>query len=340
MRENNVNAGGIPAQAGDTQAEAARRWMEAGRNPTKPKKSIGKSISLGILGGIMVFEGAGMAYTQIASNEPVSAHTLIVDALHPWNIGIKAIPSTFDNNASMHSITDESISGGTAYEREPVFVKAGVNAVSATEKDIQQLLNQQPTVMIKPEPKGYASIVEMVLPFNPENAQEIKIVKSYALTGPNDNDAYYVGAEEVYIIGKDVPFFIPLINGAQSVNIKSFDLKYGVNSIEFDYNLKDGQKKKLTMVVVNSNFVLSDALKACPRYERDSYETTDEKWALPTKEFDLTTKNAVDLFHVTGNARIALGLLTGDFSKGFVGEDINFVTNSDGKILYQSAGPQ
>jgi hypothetical protein len=94
-----------------------RQEKETSRNVNTPntKKqelcSIGRKIATGVIVLGIAFEGGGIIYTELNNDVPISAHTLQVDVMHPWNIGLdkygnipENIPSTFDNNAETNIV--------------------------------------------------------------------------------------------------------------------------------------------------------------------------------------------------------------------------------------------
>src|SRR3989304_9686408 len=233
------------------------KQSSVGSEKIKPKKhKLGIAAKIGIAAavGIAAFEGGGMAYSELTNNEPISGHTLQADAMHPWDIGLENILPTFDNNA------------------ETNYIKAGNNAAPASQENVQQLLNQKPPVLTKPEVGGYAPIAKMLLPFNPENAKNVKIVKEYLQM--RNSDSYYYGIENVFIQGQDVPVYIPLIEGAKNVNIKAWDYGYGIIGIDMDYSLNDGQKWRVTLNFADTNFAPTDILKNIPKYNPSTFKNS------------------------------------------------------------------
>jgi hypothetical protein len=73
-----------------------------GNRKAEPKRhGLGTGAKVGIATAVIAGAayGGGMAYTEKYNGEPVSGHTLKVDAMHPYNLGlpkIEIIPSTFD----------------------------------------------------------------------------------------------------------------------------------------------------------------------------------------------------------------------------------------------------
>jgi hypothetical protein len=76
--------------------------MPGNRKAEPKKQGLSKGGKIGLVGTAVIVGaayGGGMAYTEKYNGEPVSAQTLKVDAMHPYNLGlprIEVIPLTFD----------------------------------------------------------------------------------------------------------------------------------------------------------------------------------------------------------------------------------------------------
>jgi len=122
-------------------------------------ENIRKRIATGVIVTVLVFEVGGAIYTQLNNKVPISAHTLQIDTLHPWGIGLdkygnipENIPSTFDNNA------------------ETNIVGAGINAAPATKEDMNSVGN----IVSSPAQQGYFQ-TELIFPGLLKAGDQVKI---------------------------------------------------------------------------------------------------------------------------------------------------------------------
>lgn len=250
------------------------------------------------------------------------------------------VQPTFDNDPSMHSIDDGL--NPIYYRSDPQFVRTAVNAVPCTPDEIQQVLDRDTPVLAKPELGGYAPKLSMIFPLDVASAQKVGIVKGYDGMGRGSPAEYHTAYCEVYAQGKSVPFYVPLIDGASTVDIKAMAMnpKRSINDIVLDYVLKDGQQREVNLYLDSTNFAPAKALTDSPTYGMEVIKRQgDASWIpsdLPTKEFDLSSTELLDLFDVQGSMDIEININSVDPA---INGQVSFVTNGSEKLLYAHQNP-
>jgi hypothetical protein len=89
MKPENPNSN---QQGADSVSDSVKRFKAlTEKAPAKVPflKSTAFKFGVPVVFGLATFEAGGMAYTEFNNYVPISAHTLQVDALHPWNIGLE-----------------------------------------------------------------------------------------------------------------------------------------------------------------------------------------------------------------------------------------------------------
>jgi len=296
----------------DARQQATNGLKKRAENLIRQKSNIGRKIATGAIAGIVAFEGGGMAYTELNNNEPVSAHTLQVDAMHPWNIGLEniTVSANYDPTAEVN------------------FIKAGVNAVPATPEEIKNFLNQTPPVLERPKAGENAPTIRIIIPFSPENAKAVTIRNEFV-----ERNSNFVPI--VKVNGENIPFYIPLIEGAEKVDVKTSVNGNTIVGIDFLYYLNNGQTIRMWIGGFTSkNFIPKDTLKDVPAYDYSRLgNTVPNPDILPAKEFILNNDSLIRLFDISGPAELGL-----NFDSSNVGGLTPLFLTRDGKVLYSSSG--
>ena len=226
------------------------------------------------------------------------------------------VPSIYDNNAEIN------------------YIKAGVNAQTATEQQISDFLNTTPPVLEAPQP-GNKNLpqIEMMLPVNPEHADSIKITKVYYVS-PDDPEVtqLFCGFD---ISGRNVPFSIPLIEGAKTVDAKADCHSPGnVLMVDLRYHLNDGQVLIASMTFSDNRFSPTDILKNIPEYDANVQGNT---FWLPDsvyQTFDLSKNPDLVLRHTSGKSEISLLTTKGDWTLANQFFLNNIFATDNNKALY------
>jgi len=207
------------------------------------------------------------------------------------------VPSIYDNNAEIN------------------YIKAGINVQPATEQQVSDFLNATPPALEAPKP-GDKNLpqIRMMLPLNPENADSIKITKATYVSpdDPGDTTQLYCGFE---ISGQNIPFSIPLIEGAKTVDAKAnCHSPENVLMVDLRYHLNDGQVLIAQMTFSDSNFTPTDILRNIPEYDTKIQGST---FWLPDsvyQTFDLSKNPDLVLRHTSGKSEIVFSTTKGDMT--------------------------
>lgn len=212
---------------------------------------------------------------------------------------------------------------------KPQHIKAGPegNAEAATKEQIQTFVNKTTPLLEKPTNEKAAPIVNILLPLNPENTRDVVVSKD-ALTQGLRHNIY----KKIQIIGTDVPFYIPIVEGAEKVAVKTAFNASGIRDIYLRYHLKNGQEIDMDVALGDNNFIPTNTMTNIPTYNPSVLKTQTERDTVPTKEFDLSQNPRVDLFHVLGSSLVSI---SGSWS-GNIGVDISIATDG-GKVQYISS---
>ena len=211
-------------------------------------KSTAFRVGIPVLFGLAAFEAGGMAYTEMNNQVLVSAHTLQVDAIHPWNIGLES------NKPNTESLV------------------LGQNAQYATPAEIQEFI-QSPLPVEKPDDEIKT----------PTDLPQIGILAGIDLQKSGKVECYtsgpVVGAGP--LAGQQVPEFLnwtienentPLgISIPEGVNTDSVELflqkpdlvkgQLQYNMFFEKFNLGAGRYRVLSIEI---DFLPSDVLKDAP----------------------------------------------------------------------------
>lgn len=222
--------------------------------PTKQGLNVAQKIAVGAISTVVAAEAGGIgydvAYDLIKHNpEPVSGHTLMVDALHPWNIGREntiVLPSpNFDNSKISGVIGDNNWMG-----------ISDANQI----KDIQ-------TVPATPTPKHD---IDLLTPFlKPE--QNVNYTKHFSGEGgfsyrPDVIDyAKQHGINDI-IIFSSLPVGTVIV--APADGLISFNAKQEgtgtIDSIRFIYTAPDGEIYGLSLSDESGKIPLKPLVKVKP----------------------------------------------------------------------------
>lgn len=217
-----------------------------------------------------------------------------------------------------------------------------VDTVQATPDQIKEFMNRRLPNFERPASGKNAPSIEITAPFDARTAKSITVTKVYS---PNermpDPDRYYSLYNLISIKGDDVPIYLPLLEGANKVDVKRrLGGKASMGTIVLRYHLNDG--RILTGYIVPNSvedgnwerFKPTDTVNNLPAYDPNILKNAPEE-TTPTMSFDLNQNPLIDLFHVSGSVTVAL-----DFYNGspISGQDKYFSLNTsfkadNGKLL-------
>lgn len=210
-----------------------------------------------------------------------------IDALFNTNLAPKKAVSAFDNN----NLKSQHIAAGPYG-----------NAEAATDQQIQDFINKTTPILKKSNPGEAAPVFNILLPLNPANATDIVVNKEILDQGLRHN--IYQNIETK---GKNVPFYLPLVEGSNRVTARVVTNMAGISDIQLHYHLNNGQEIDVDLAFGNGFFAPTEIMKSIPTYDTRTINTQKDIAAVPTKEFDLSQNPHVVLFQTTGplNASIS-----------------------------------
>ena len=248
---------------------------------------------------------------------------------------IEVLP-TFDNNPPMHTIKDEN-TGETYYESNPIIIKAGVNAVPATQEDITDLQNQTPPIY-QPTPDGeHNPYISIIFSVDITNAESVQIIKSTFDTNRGNHNFPYFYADEWQISIKGNGILpLPLVEGAKKVTtsvVMDSANKSQISHIDLTYQLNDGREIKGFLNFESKNYIPTDVLNSIPSYVPSEDSNMDDLNLV--KKFDLSQNPYIPLIQFSGSTSVGFSVGTGEVGGGLS----PIFETKNGKLLYSSNAP-
>lgn len=217
-----------------------------------------------------------------------------------------------------------------------------VDTTRATPEQIREFMNRRLPSFERPASGKNAPSIEITAPFDARAAKSITVTKIYS---PNermpDPDRYYSINNIISILGEDVPFYLPLLEGASKVDVKRrLGGKSSMGTFILRYHLNDG--RFITGYIIPNSvedgdwekFKPTDNAKNLPAFDPSITKNTPQD-SMPTIQFDLSQRPVIDLFHVSGSVTVALDFYNETTSAGqdkYFSLDTSFKAN-DGKLL-------
>jgi len=241
--------------------------------------------------------------------------------------------STFDNNPPMNTIKNHD-TGEIYYESNPIIIKAGVNAVPATQEDITNFQNQTPPIYEETPNGAHDPYINVIFPIDPENAESVQLIKSIVedTHGNVDYPYHIIDNWEISIKG-DGMLTIPLIEGARKVTAKVAvvsAINPQIDRMFLTYQLNDGREVEGILYFDYKNFIPTDILKSIPTYVPSGDSSIDD--INPVEEFDLSQNPSIPLLHYSGSTYLGISLGTGQAGGGLS----PVFETKNGKLLYSS----
>ncbi len=123
------------------------------------------------------------------------------------------------------------------------FAPQVVSTVPAAPEQVARVLQRPPPIFVTPVSGRDAPTIEVLAPFRATDAKSVTITKvSVPGSQLSDPDRNYPSYYLVEISGKDVPFYVPLIQGATTVDINVEKSGKGDQGfVDLRYRLDDGR---------------------------------------------------------------------------------------------------
>lgn len=288
----------------EPQVKPAPVPFEKRREKPPPKKRLGLYFRLA--GALLAMSAGGTAIQHhIQEGEPLSPSGIMAD--------VKGILPTAEKNidslagmAGLNIHLEPEVAPYNPDSTKAQTIKAGTdgNARPATPEEIENLLNQTPPAYgERPKHGEQAPKIKMILPVNPEDAKRVNI----RISPPRNAKEYQFNFLYMQIRGDDVPFYLPLMEGAKKADVKTVMYSWGgISGIELRYYLADGKQIAFRINFADLNFTPTPILESTPQYNPNIVKTHSEVEALPAKEFYLNPNSRIDLFHSKGTTNLVI----------------------------------
>lgn len=215
-----------------------------------------------------------------------------------------------------------------------------VDTTQATPEQIREFMDRRLPEFKNPDSGKNAPSIEILAPFDARISKTITVTKRYSVNERMpDPDRYYSFSTEISISGEDVPFYLPLIEGANKVDAKR-RLEAHTSTIVLRYHLNDGRflTGYITSLGVEGGdwekFKLTETAKNLPAFDTSITKNTPQD-SMPTIQFDLTQRPTIDLIHSSGSVIFSLIFYNESPSSGptkYFPLNASFKAN-DGKLL-------